>query len=187
MLHISQNIRLVRLLKEKTQVEFGELLKVSTAMIKSYESGKAKPDELFLSRLSRLTGVLESDLMNRQLKEEDLGKKAEKVENGDQKKEEPEIDFNQPIVQIVLNLSYQGKKNADSMDKMAATNERNTEIIAALVSKLIPNSKLAEKLTASLANSHEDEDAPAESFLNEEGIQKLKDQLHNGKRKTVNK
>lgn len=84
--------------------------------------------------------------------------------------EEPEADYSQPIIQVVLNLSYAGKKNADSMEKMAATNQRNTEIIAALVGAVLPNSKLAEQLTASLGDLHKvSDDLPAEAFYPQRG------------------
>jgi hypothetical protein len=96
-----------------------------------------------------------------------------------------EIDFNQPVIQVVLNLSYIGKKNADSMDRMAATNQRNTEIIAALVGAILPNSTIASQLTASRAGSQGgDEVPPVEGLLNQAGIDFLKQQLEAGK-KTV--
>lgn len=79
--------------------------------------------------------------------------------------EEPEVDYSQPIIQVVLNLSYTSKKNADSMDKMAATNQKNTEIIAALVGAILPNSKLANQLTSTLADLYKDDDRPVEDFL----------------------
>lgn len=89
------------------------------------------------------------------------------------------LDQKQPIIQVVLNLSYIGKKNADSMDKMAdsvkemttgvskmaATNQRNTEIIAALVGTMLPNSKLDPKLRAVFEALYKDLDRPVEDFL----------------------
>jgi hypothetical protein len=98
------------------------------------------------------------------------------------KEKEPEIQQAKeheqdtpPIWQIVLNLTYIGKRDSDSMNTMAATNQRNTDIIAALVSTLLPNSGLAEKLTASLAGSHTPDDLPAEHFVG--GTDALKDAL----------
>jgi transcriptional regulator with XRE-family HTH domain len=85
----------------------------------------------------------------------------------DFKKTLGELAESTPILQVVLNLSYVGKKNADSMDKMAATNQRNTDIIAALVSAILPNSKLGQQLAASLASQHTDDDLPAEAFLSQ--------------------
>lgn len=79
--------------------------------------------------------------------------------------EKNEIDYSQPIIQVVLNLSYTSKKNADSMDKMAATNQKNTEIIAALVGAILPNSKLGSQLASSLADLYKDNDRPVEDFL----------------------
>lgn len=50
-------------------------------MVVSYESGKAKPSKLFISRLAKRAGVSEDRLKNDQLKEEDvLNVLVEKVE-----------------------------------------------------------------------------------------------------------
>jgi transcriptional regulator with XRE-family HTH domain len=100
-----------------------------------------------------------------------------------------QIDLNQPVIQVILNLSYTGRKNADTMDKLATTHQQSTDIIAALVAAIVPNSKLAEKLTASLVSRHEadDEDFPIEDELNTKGIDLLRQQLQNGKRKKADK
>lgn len=81
MTHLSRNIKLIRSVLRKTQHEFGEQLDASKAMIVSYEKGKAKPDELFISRLCKIGGVKEDDLRNKTLVEDDLKlKKVNKVE-----------------------------------------------------------------------------------------------------------
>lgn len=71
----------------------------------------------------------------------------------------------EPVYQIILNLSYQGRRNSDTMNKMAATNQTNTDIIAALVMELLPNSKLAQQLAASPDDPHIHDDLSAEDFL----------------------
>jgi transcriptional regulator with XRE-family HTH domain len=176
MLHLPQNVRLARLVSGKTQSDFGAMFGASKAMIISYEKGKANPDELFISRLSRYTGISENDLKKKVLKEDDFTsiKKVEKVEK-EHKEQSTQAYEAPPIWQIVLNLTYIGKKDSDSMNTMAATNQRNTDIIAALVSTLLPNSGLAEKLTASLAGSHTPDDLPVEHFVG--GTDALKDAL----------
>jgi AcrR family transcriptional regulator len=101
---------------------------------------------------------------------------------------EPEPDYSQPIIQVVLNLSYTGKKNAESMDKMAATNQRNTEIIAALVSTLVPNSKFADQSNVVPDDLSEDDVVPSiEEMLGPEGIALLRRQWQAGKKKEANK
>jgi len=80
MLHLQQNIRLIRLLSEKTQPEFGKKFKATKAMIISYEKGKANPDELFISRLAKYSGVSVKDLKNKALTESDIILKEEKGE-----------------------------------------------------------------------------------------------------------
>jgi transcriptional regulator with XRE-family HTH domain len=78
MLHLPHNILLIRQVLDETQPVFGARFGATKPMIVSYEKGKANPDELFLDRLSRLTGVPLEDLQNKKLKEGDL--KLEKVE-----------------------------------------------------------------------------------------------------------
>lgn len=100
-----------------------------------------------------------------------------------------DLDQSQPIIQVVLNLSFIGKKNAETMDRMsvsvdrmAATNQRNTEIIAALVGSILPNSKLAAQLTTSLSDPHKGgEGLTVEDFL-PENSESLKGQLKSGKK-----
>jgi transcriptional regulator with XRE-family HTH domain len=96
----------------------------------------------------------------------------ENLTSGESVVNEDSTDYSQPIIQVVLNLSYIGKKNAETMDKavdgintIAATNQKNTEIIAALVGAIIPNSKLASQLSSTLADLYKDGDRPVEDFL----------------------
>jgi phage repressor protein C with HTH and peptisase S24 domain len=83
MLHLRQNLRLIRLLSGKTQTEFGSPFNATKAMVVSYEKGKANPDNLFISRVSKYAGVTIDDLMNKQLSEEDIHIKEEKEEKED--------------------------------------------------------------------------------------------------------
>lgn len=99
----------------------------------------------------------------------------------------------QPIFQVVLNLSYAGRKNADSIDTMAqsvktiaATNQRNTDIIAALVAEMFPNSKFVAQLISSQDHSqqpHKSNVPSIEEMLGPEGIELLKKQWLAGKKK----
>lgn len=54
MLHLFNNIRYIRLLAGKTQTEFGELIGCSKDSVYTYEKGKATPDELILSKISKM-------------------------------------------------------------------------------------------------------------------------------------
>lgn len=78
---------------------------------------------------------------------------------------DPQGSKKEPVYQIILNLSYQGRRNSDTMNKMAATNQTNTDIIAALVMELLPSSKLAQQLAASPDDPHIHDDLSAEDFL----------------------
>lgn len=83
MLHIQQNIRLVRLFSDKTQEEFGKMFGATPSMIKSYEAGRAKPDELFVSRVSKKFSISVDDLLNKPLTEDDLVQKGENVQEAE--------------------------------------------------------------------------------------------------------
>lgn len=75
---IPHNIKLIRQLTQTTQTEFGALFGASKAMIVSYESGKANPDDLMLNRLAERLGLTKSEIERKTLSEKDL--KAEKIE-----------------------------------------------------------------------------------------------------------
>lgn len=72
MLHLRHNIKLIRSISGLTQYEFGKLFDATKAMIKSYESGKANPDELFITRLSRFAKASKEDLQRILLTEDDV-------------------------------------------------------------------------------------------------------------------
>lgn len=86
---------------------------------------------------------------------------------------EPEVEYSQqPIIQVVLNLTYIGKKNADSMDrmtismdKMADSNLQNSKSIATLVNLIATNSDLASLLASPQEGQHKGDGLPAEAFL----------------------
>jgi transcriptional regulator with XRE-family HTH domain len=88
MMHLRENIKLIRLLSNMTQPNFGKLFGATKAMIVSYEKGKANPDSLFINRLAKFAGISESQLKNTKLTE-DLIKldKEEKVLKGERKRQ----------------------------------------------------------------------------------------------------
>lgn len=81
MFHLPQNLRLIRLLSEKTQTEFGEMFGGATkAMVISYEKGKASPDEVYIARVAKYAGVTPDQLKSHALSEDEINIKVEKVE-----------------------------------------------------------------------------------------------------------
>lgn len=72
MLQLAKNIRLIRKLSKVTQPVFAEKFDVTKAMIVSYELGKSKPDNLFISRLSKYSDVPEADLYDTKLDEDKI-------------------------------------------------------------------------------------------------------------------
>lgn len=129
MLHFPQNLKLIRLVADKTQPEFGKMFNATKAMMVSYEKGKAGPDSLFLSRLSSYSGVPESDLMNKSLKEQDLKiKKVEKLENG---------QIEEPLAMATMRdlaasnkvIAESNKALAESNKSLARSNEQLVEMV----------------------------------------------------------
>jgi transcriptional regulator with XRE-family HTH domain len=87
-LHISHNIKIIRKIYGLTQPDFvRNFTKVTVAMQKSYESGKAEPGTLYIQELSELTGISEKDLRSKKLIKSDLSK-VEKGEKGENAKAE---------------------------------------------------------------------------------------------------
>jgi transcriptional regulator with XRE-family HTH domain len=187
MLHLPNNIKIIRSLSGKTQEEFrGYFTRVTLAMQKSYEGGKAEPDSLYLQELSELSGVPVNDLMNKEITKKDVKLKVENGENVDGEAL-PDEKKRGVIMQVVLNLSYSEKKNSNTIEKMAATNQQNSDMIAALLLELLPNSKFAARLAASLSVPPEDDDFAIEDELTEEGIRLLAEQMGKGKKRPANK
>lgn len=89
MSHLAHNIQKIRKIVGMTQPEFSSKMKVTVAMQKSYEGGKATPDVLYFNKLERITGKSTSELMNVLLPIPDLQENiariraAEKVESGE--------------------------------------------------------------------------------------------------------
>ena len=72
MLHLSDNIRYIRLLSGKTQTEFAELVGATKDTLYTYEKGKAKPNELVLSKISKIAGVTLEQLLEKDLKKQEI-------------------------------------------------------------------------------------------------------------------
>jgi hypothetical protein len=84
MLHIRDNIKLIRSLSRRKQEDFILLFPgVTVAMQKSYESGKAKPDTGYIDRLARMAGISVEDVKDRKLSGSDISVRVEKVERQD--------------------------------------------------------------------------------------------------------
>lgn len=101
---LAYNIKIVRGISKLNQTDFGKYMKVTRAMQRSYEAGQAKPDALYMQRLSRLTRVKEEDLRNKKLQEKDM-MHVEFEQNEQEKKaafEETNND-NDDVVEILKN------------------------------------------------------------------------------------
>ena len=75
MLHLSANIRLIRVLAGKTQDEFADLLgePATKDMIYTYERGMVKkPNKIILQRIANIASTTLEHLMNKPLTEQDI-------------------------------------------------------------------------------------------------------------------
>lgn len=103
--HISQlsyNVKIIRAMTRLSQSKFGAKFKVTLAMQKSYEGGKAKPDDLYIQRLSSFTGVPENRLVNQKLREQDIVLN----EGGESKQarvaDEPDVSDQQLLIELLM-------------------------------------------------------------------------------------
>lgn len=78
---LPDNIKIIRLTSEKTQEQFAKLLGVSIHQQKSYERRKAKPDILYMQRLSEYSGLSSEDLMNKKITNKSIVELAKKAKN----------------------------------------------------------------------------------------------------------
>lgn len=94
MLHLKDNIKLIRALLKQTQPEFIKNFtgKITVDMQKSYESGKAKPDILYVQELTEMTGIPERELTSKKLIKGDLKAMVEKVDKGEKNTHNSDIN-----------------------------------------------------------------------------------------------
>jgi transcriptional regulator with XRE-family HTH domain len=93
---ISKNLKLIRLVLNITQAEFGAMFNATKSMIGSYEKGKAYPDDLFIIRVAEFAGITETQLREETLKERDL--KLQKTQKTDTA--EPLLTYYPPTMDI---------------------------------------------------------------------------------------
>lgn len=72
MLHLSSNIRLIRLLSGMTQEEFGQKMGANRNKQYTYEVNKAIPDELYMQRVADFANISIAELKGVELKEKDI-------------------------------------------------------------------------------------------------------------------
>ena len=136
MLHLSTNIKLIRAKSKKTQKDFAAMLGASEAMQKSYESGRAAPDILYLQLLASFSNVSVEDLTGKELNHSAInikrseGEKDEKV-NIDNAKDE----IINKLVDLTRQQSTINDKHADARIKEA---DNNSRLIALLEGKYSP-------------------------------------------------
>lgn len=145
------NIKELREKKNLSQEELSLKTGIPRARISKWESGKGNPK------------TADAKILENFFSESKEGSEGDRGNEGKESQ--------QPLITVVLNLSYVGKKNAESMDKMAEANLINTRSIAQLIALLAPNSDLG-ALMPSPGGQHtyEDDDLPAEAFLGGQSV-----------------
>lgn len=126
MLHINNNIRLIRELSGQTQAEFGKMFGANETKVKSYERGKAKPKSIFMLRLAKYAGITTSDLIDKKLSEDDIKipgvQKVENVSRGTLQEPQPAYNIEASLVR--------------SHEALTRTHETQVEICRDLVNIL---------------------------------------------------
>lgn len=80
MLHLGQNIKLIRGLLGKTQPEFAKLIGLKLSNLKTYENTSVRPKVHIRKRIAAIAGVSVADLLQKDLTENDITLKDEKDE-----------------------------------------------------------------------------------------------------------
>lgn len=80
MLHLGQNIKLIRGLLGKTQTEFAKMVGENLSNLKTYENTSIKPKVHIRKRIASMAGVSVADLLHKDLTEDDITLKDEKDE-----------------------------------------------------------------------------------------------------------
>jgi transcriptional regulator with XRE-family HTH domain len=132
MLHLPRNIKLIRKVWGETQAQFGDRYGATVAMIKSYESGKASPDKLFLSRLAKDSDCSVEALDGLVLVEEDI-MPVEKVEKRVSLKEAKFHADGSTALQIIDKLTDQhGELIKNNTDLVKTNSELVNKAIVSL-------------------------------------------------------
>lgn len=71
-MQINDNIKLIRELSGKTQVEFAELIKTNVSNLKTYENTNVRPKAYLILNICKYAGISADDLENRKLYPEDI-------------------------------------------------------------------------------------------------------------------
>lgn len=72
MLHLAQNIKLIRGLADKTQPEFAILISENLSNLKTYETKGIMPKLHIQHRIAKIAGVSVEDLINKKLTPDDI-------------------------------------------------------------------------------------------------------------------
>lgn len=137
---LAYNIKIIRGISRLNQTEFGQVMKVSRAMQRSYEGGQAKPDALYMQRLSRLTQVKEEDLRSRKLQENEFV--HVEFEQSEQAEEDDDAD-ELPTGKLRVTLKDHVDEIKNSREELRKHNEFLQQVIrAALTDISVTLSKL---------------------------------------------
>lgn len=171
MLHLSQNIKLIRGLAGKTQPEFAKIIGENLSNLKTYENTSTKPKLHVQKRIAEIAGVTVKDLREKDLSEKDIKLKDEKDEKSATKSTEtpqngqenqPDTELSQ-VGELVKRIQF-GSAEAISIEQIAntigmsrvhltkilkkgRTKEDSEKILATLKEKFAKELSITDKLT----------------------------------------
>lgn len=117
---LAHNIKWVRLLSGKKQGEFAELIGATKDTLYTYESGRSRPNDLILSKISDIAKVSIDDLIN-----SDLRNKQINVVNPDTKKVEYTLSNNtqvQELREMLIRMEAENKLLKELLEKQLQKN-----------------------------------------------------------------
>jgi transcriptional regulator with XRE-family HTH domain len=158
-MQINDNIKLIRELSGKTQVEFAELIKTNVSNLKTYENTNVKPKAYIVLNVSKFAGLSSDDLENKKLAPEDINLEGEKDENVDKAKK-PSADYLAGQLAMAERLIAKLEENnveakADKnklFDALAETRQTINELLKPMVASL---KEIPPVLDSIVRNSHE--------------------------------
>lgn len=130
---LNDNIKIIRRLTGQTQKEFiKNFTGVTVAMQKSYESGTAKPDILYLQEIAALAGLPMEDLQKKSLTKADVKvflQKGELVGKADP----IQMETYNSLVRTLENITRDKEKTTTILENLTEDKKNTTKIIERLL------------------------------------------------------
>lgn len=134
---INDNIKLIRELSGKTQVEFAKLIKTNVSNLKTYENTDVKPKAFLIWNISQFAGVSTDDLENKKLKPDDIYFQDEKdEEDSSERRRLKSNDLNIPIQEYINELREDKRNLQEDKRGLQSTIDTNLTALMQLLAAL---------------------------------------------------